>query len=165
MSILMLDREVDPQSEDFITRREEGVMNRNMGGVEIARPYYRLRRHLDDETTTSQSDSFLGSRDSMSGSEMTGYYSSSQAPDYESSMQDDYDGGESAYSQQIYRLRTSGLVGEMSVVSQSLFHCPHCSRIIVGGAESRGTYSTRSKAECCMCLETRLKYDCLHDAL
>ena len=76
----MLDRIItDSENEDIIRRRDEGVMARNFGGVDVADPYY---RHMDFETSTTRSDSYyFGSQASIPTSELPGYYSSSQAPD------------------------------------------------------------------------------------
>ena len=85
MSTVMLDRVVDSENEDLMRRREGRVLSHQQrGGVEVADPYY---HHTDYETSTSRSDSYYGSRDSMAISELPGYYSSSQPPDehYESS--------------------------------------------------------------------------------
>ena len=70
----MLDRAVtDSENEDVVRRREEGLIARTHGGVEVAEPYY---RHTDYETSTTRSESYFGSLGSLpTTSELPVYYS------------------------------------------------------------------------------------------
>ena len=80
MNTVMLDRAVDSENEDLLRRREEGAYLTNVTGVEVVE-LNSYQQTTDVDTSTTRSESYYDSNNSMTASDMPGYYSSSQAPD------------------------------------------------------------------------------------